>query len=460
MDGGLALLGAVANELALFAAAGFLLFGIDDLVVDAIYFARTFWRRIVVYTRHAKLTTGTLRAAPAPGGFAVLVPAWDEGEVIGSMLRHALAAWGGADVTIFVGCYPNDPATHAAVAAIADPRVRCASVPVPGPTTKADCLNALYRAMREDEQARGRRYAAAILHDAEDVVHPRELDLFAMLIGRAGLIQLPVMPLIDAGSRWIAGHYADEFAESHGKEMVVREAVGAALPSAGVACAIRRDALDALAELGGGEPFNPLSLTEDYELGLRLHALGYRAMFVRLPAEWGREVVATREHFPATLDAAVRQKARWMAGIALTGWDRLGWRGGLAERWMRARDRRGPLCALLIMAGYLALLLWGAAAAISLLGGPAVAGPGPALQTVLAVNVGLLWWRLLMRAAFVARAYGWRESLRSIPRVFIANAIAMLAARRAVGVYLDQLRTGRTHWDKTRHRSPDVVPAA
>ena len=41
-------------------------------------------------------------------------------------------------------------------------------------------------------------------------------------------------------------------AEAHGKELVVREAIGAGLPSAGVGCAIARDALAALAEQDGG----------------------------------------------------------------------------------------------------------------------------------------------------------------------------------------------------------------
>ena len=45
-------------------------------------------------------------------------------------------------------------------------------------------------------------------------------------------------------------------------------------------------------------------------------------MFVRIPAEPGeRGVVASRGYFPATLGAAVRQKARWLGGIAFSGWD-------------------------------------------------------------------------------------------------------------------------------------------
>src|SRR3546814_12027645 len=71
------------------------------------------------------------------------------------------------------------------------------------------------------------------------------------------------------------------------------------------------------------------------------------------------DLVCTREYFPATLTAAVRQKARWMTGIALAGWDRLGWQGSLAERWMRFRDRRGPLAAVILCCAYAAILLFG-----------------------------------------------------------------------------------------------------
>ena len=94
-----------------------------------------------------------------------------------------------------------------------------------------------------------------MLHDAEDVVHPLELRIFDGLIDRAAVIQLPVLPLPDPHSRWISGHYCDEFAEAHIKELVVREAVGAAIPLAGVGCAIAREPLAQLAALQDGKPF-------------------------------------------------------------------------------------------------------------------------------------------------------------------------------------------------------------
>ncbi|HKR24120.1 MAG TPA: glycosyltransferase family 2 protein, partial [Allosphingosinicella sp.] len=204
--------------------------------------------------------------------------------------------------------------------------------------------------------------------------------------------------------------------------------------------------------------FDPGSLTEDYELGLALKAAGRSAAFVRLRAGPGRPVVATREFFPATLDAAVAQKARWMIGIALSGWERLGWSGGLAERWMRMRDRQALLAALLLGAAYLALILWALLLAAGALTGREMRTFGPVLTALIAINSALLLWRLAMRFGFVAHAYGWREGLRALPRTVTANIVALMAARRALAIYLRR-RGGAPEWDKTAHAFPLVLPA-
>jgi adsorption protein B len=439
----LAACGFVMHEAALFAAAGFLLLGLSDLLVDLIW----------IGLRLADRRPGpALPVAARPGRLAVFVPAWDEAAVIGDMLTYTQATFGAADYRLYVGCYPNDPATIAAVRAAAGPRVRLVIGPTPGPTSKAACLNSIWERMLEDEAAEG-PVKAVILHDAEDVVHPAELPLFDALIERHDMVQLPVVPLIDPGSRFVAGHYLDEFTEAHGKELVVRAAIGAGLPSAGVGCAVSRGALAALAGRRGS-PFDTDSLTEDYELGLRLRMMGRNTAFVRLPAGPGRAVVATREYFPATMDAAVAQKARWMRGIALAGWDRLGWSGGIAERWMWLRDRQSLLAALVLAAAYLALALWVVLLLASLLGYK-LPPFGPVLNALLAINACFLFWRLAIRFGFVAAAHGWREGLRSLPRTVTANIIAMMAARRALGRYL----SGRTNWDKTAHAFPHRPPA-
>lgn len=301
-------------------------------------------------------------------------------------------------------------------------------------------------------------FKAVVLHDAEDVVHADEIALFDLLIDRFDLVQLPVLPYLGQGSLWarcITDHYCDEFAETHGKVLTMREALGGSMPSAGVGCAFSRRSLAALAPAETDGPFDTASLTEDYETGLRIAEQGGKGVFVRIRDGQG-DLVCTREHFPDSLDAAVRQKARWMVGIALSGWDRMGWRGGPVELWMRFRDRRAALAALVLCAAYLALLLWGVLHLLDLV----TVVPWPqstrVLRIMLAINLALMLWRFATRATCVGRSYGWRQGLAAVPRTVIGNLIAILAARRAFDMYIRSLFGVPLVWDKTRHRFPDL----
>lgn len=440
----------IAREATLFAAVGFLIGGIDDLAIDLIWLTRVVRRRL------AGGSAWPEPAQPAQHRLAIFVPAWDEAAVIAPMLRHALATLVHPDYRIYVGTYSNDRATRAAVAAVADRRIRQVVGATPGPTTKGDNLNNLWHALARDEARDGWRADAIILHDAEDVVHAQELAIYDRLLVDHAVVQLPVLPLIARGARWVSGHYADEFADGHARLMVVRQAVGAGMPLAGVGCAIRRDALDAVAKIRGGAPFDPTSLTEDYELGLRIADLGGRGCFARVRESSGR-LVAVRGYFPASVATAVVQKARWMTGIALIGWDRIGWAGWrrMGDHWMRMRDRRALLAVIVLASGYLAIVAHLAGEALRWATGDAGVALSGTMKTLLGVNAVLLGWRLVMRAVCTGHAYGWREGLRSVPRVVVANFIALLAMRRAVTRYIATLRGAATVWDKTRHAFPE-----
>ncbi len=123
--------------------------------------------------------------------------AWDEQAVIGQMLATAVARIDHPDYRLYVGVYPNDPGTIAAARAVAatDPRIRVIVGPRDGPTTKADCLNSLWRALVAD--AADGPIKAVVLHDAEDVVHAAELTVFDTLIEGSAVVQLPVLPLVE-----------------------------------------------------------------------------------------------------------------------------------------------------------------------------------------------------------------------------------------------------------------------
>ncbi len=109
------LVDAIGRELALFAAVGFLIGGIDDVIVDMLWIARTLWRRIAVYSRHPRADAATLTPPAEPGRIVIFVAAWQEEAVIGGMVETALAHIRHADWRLYVGCYPNDPATAMAV---------------------------------------------------------------------------------------------------------------------------------------------------------------------------------------------------------------------------------------------------------------------------------------------------------------------------------------------------------
>ena len=450
------LLDAIVREALLFAGIGILLGGIDDVVIDVVYLVLGGWRRL---SRRTRRCLDDLPTPATPGDYVIFVPAWDEAAVIAPMLRSTLARLEHPKFQLWVGCYPNDPATIAAVETVAseDARVRLVIGARAGPTTKADCLNTLWRALA----ASGERPRAVVLHDAEDVVHPAELRVFDALLGQCDVVQIPVLPLIEPRHRLISGVVADEFAESHAKTLVVRELVGAGLPLAGVGCAIRLPMLEAVAARHGA-PFDAGSLCEDYELGLRIAASGGTGTLARVAEQPGGAVVAVREYFPHRLETAVRQKTRWMVGIALAGWDRTGWGRPLAlgDHWMRMRDRSGPLAMLVLAAAYLAALAWPVSLAVHWLAGSQPPPPGDATALLLRVNGGLLIWRMAVRAVFTGRAYGWREAAWSAPRMVVGNLIALLSARRALIRYVGMLRGKPLRWDKTAHAFPAELGGA
>src|SRR3546814_19692718 len=96
----------------------------------------------------------------------------------------------------------------------------------------------------------------------------------------------------------------------------------------------------------------------------------------------------------------------------------MGWRGGIAERWMRLRDRKSIFAAIATLLAYAGAIGFGL---VSLSGyawpwinTPVIVTPGGWLAYLLAFNLGMLCWRLAMRCAFTAAAYGVREGLRAV----------------------------------------------
>src|SRR5688572_17999694 len=426
-----------------------LISGLDDLIIDIVYWVRRGWRSLTVYRAHDRLDYQALYE-PAEKALAIMVPAWHETGVIGQMAELAATTLDYENYHIFVGTYPNDPDTQRDVDAVAAlfknvHKVVCAR---PGPTSKADCLNNVLDAILQFESRANLQFAGFILHDAEDVISTLELRLFNYLVGRKDLIQLPVYPF---ERRWFditSAHYMDEFAELHGKDILVREAVAGQVPSAGVGTCFSRRAMTTLLAGGDGMAFDVRSLTEDYDIGVRLCTKGMTEVFVRFPAigaaadiavrprGFGRSavdasVVCVREYFPNTIRAAVRQKSRWIIGIVYQGFKTLRWTSDPAVNYFLWRDRKSGINNFASFAATLLLMqlvvLWTYQQAVDDSYQFLSVFEGDLLAVVLGANLVLMANRLAQRVTFVSSFYGVRQGLLSVPRLFWGHWINFLA---------------------------------
>jgi adsorption protein B len=431
-------------------AVWILLSGLDDLFIDLVFFLTG--RKQFPWPAESELDQAPQRR------IAILVPLWREYRVIGRMLEHNLSVIRYDNYDIFVGVYPNDELTARAVAATESrhPRVHLAPVPHDGPTSKGDCLNSIYRGMADYEARHGVRFEVVVTHDAEDLIHGESLRLINWFSRSYEMVQVPVLPLPTGPGEFTHGLYCDEFAEYQLKDIPVRQRLGGFLPSNGVGTGFARAALERLGEDHRGCVFDPECLTEDYENGYRLHALGYRQVFVPIKLD-GVAPAATREYFPRSFRPAVRQRSRWVAGIVLQGWQRHGWSPWRQIYWFW-RDRKGLAGNLLSPAGNLLLLCGVSSFALAARSGQVwhLGSQIPWWVTrVYAATLGISLLQAAVRAHCCARIYGWRFAVGSPLRIFWGNVLNCAATVAAVGQFLGAYMEHSTLiWHKTEHAYP------
>ncbi len=458
------------------------LLGLDDLFIDLCYWGRTLIRRFRIYDKHGKADEKRLFEVPEKP-LAIMVPAWNEVGVVGEMARLAASTIDYENYQIFVGTYPNDPQTQADVDAVClhYPNVHKVVCARPGPTSKADCLNNIIDAILRFQQDARIEFAGFILHDAEDVISPMELRLFNYLLPNKDMIQIPVYPYAPEWKGFTAGHYVDEFAENHGKDVIVREALTGQVPSAGVGTCFSRRAISALLEDGDGIAFDVQSLTEDYDIGFRLKQKGMKCIFARysitdpalaLKQDWRpgmsrafAQVICVREHFPRDWQHAIRQKSRWIVGIVFQGTSNLGWSRTGALNYFLWRDRRGLFAYLLSFLVNLLLLVLLAMWLVTVIAPESwrfmsIPSDSKLLSVLLWLNGLLLVNRLFQRFWFVTRYYGIFEGLLSAPRMMWSNFVNFFANLRALRQVMEMGDSRRVAWDKTTHEFPALATPA
>ncbi|MFC5495962.1 glycosyl transferase family protein [Caenimonas terrae] len=452
---------------------------LDDLFIDVWYWGRRIYRHFTLQRRNYSKLTAEQLLERGEQPLAIMVPAWQEHDVIAAMVQNMVEVLNYSNYVVFVGTYVNDPATIEEVERMKKRyrQVVRVEVPHPGPTSKADCLNFVVAEIFNHERETGIEFAGVVLHDSEDVLHPMELKFFNYLLPRKDMIQLPVASLEREWYELVAGTYMDEFAESHAKEMVVRESVSGMVPSAGVGTCFSRKALASLIGSTHNKPFNINSLTEDYDVGMRLAGLGMESIFGVFPVTfrvrrtaWGskgkaRELLVNmplcvREYFPDNFRLAYRQKSRWVLGIGLQSWEQIKFQGSLAAKYLLLHDRKGVVTSFISILAYI-LVVQFIIFHVGLSTGwwdsyyPSMFGEYSIWRTLIYVNAFFLAIRAAHRVYFTTVLYGWEHGLMALPRMVIGNFVNCMAVARAWRLYLSYLFRGKKLvWDKTMHEFP------
>jgi cellulose synthase/poly-beta-1,6-N-acetylglucosamine synthase-like glycosyltransferase len=250
--------------------------------------------------------------------YSILVPAYREPEVIRTLLENIAAMdYPHNKLEVLVLLEADDRETKDAIRRSRPSNyVRVVVVPPGGPKTKPKACNyGLQLATGE----------LVTIFDAED--HPDPLQLRKAALALAALPRDVVCLQAALGyhnfaqnriTKWFTVEYLTWF--THFLPGLV--ALGAPLPLGGTSNHMR---IEALRELGGWDPYN---VTEDADLGLRLHRAGMRTMVLDS---------TTDEEANSDFVNWVKQRSRWYKGYFQTWlvhmrqpvklWRQIGWRG-------------------------------------------------------------------------------------------------------------------------------------
>jgi adsorption protein B len=431
--------------------------GIDDFVVDIASIVSYIQRRFSSDPALRAPTEEELDKVP-PRLMAVFVALWKEHRVIQKMIENNVTKLRYDRFEFFVGAYPNDGPTLAAIreAMKRFPNVHLSICPHDGPTSKADCLNWIYQRMLLFEEEHGVRFDMILTHDAEDLMDPDALRWINYYAQWNEMVQIPVLALPTPIGALAHGVYCDEFAEYQMKDMMARQFMGGFIPSNGVGTGFSREALEGLAQAHSNQIFEPACLTEDYENGWRIHHMGMRQKFIPVQIRHGR-AIATREYFPLTFRTAIRQRSRWVTGIGLQSWEFHSAGETLRQFYWFWRDRKSVIGNLVSPLTNV-LFVFGASTWIRATLGHhqwTLAAETRRFYPVYAAGLGMQAVQMAIRAGCSARIYGWHYALFVPLRALAGNWINCFATSWAIWSYTKcKLHGQPLRWVKTEHAYP------
>ena len=382
--------------------------------------------------RAGKRAQTLAEAGPLPI-YSVLVALYRERSVA-AQLAAALDRldWPRSRLDIKLICEEDDEETIAALRDVPlGPEYEIVHVPVHLPRTKPKALSYALP---------GARGSYVTVYDAEDRPHPGQLrEAHAAFTAAPAHVVCLQAPLIVTNARrsWLSALFALEYAGLFRGLLPMLSLTGMPLPLGGTSNHFRTAELR---EIGGWDPYN---MTEDADLGMRLHRLGYRSRVIYKP---------TFEEAPLTLSIWLGQRTRWFKGwlqtwlvlmrrpVLLGG--EMGWPAFAVFQVLIA----GMLLSALshpVVIGFLVYLAW-----VMIAGGTHVDG-WLAFWLFIGDTVNIFGSYAVFVALGFSRmgraekaAVGWRWTL--VPVYWL---IMSLAAWRA----LLELRTDPFSWKKTPH---------
>ena len=402
-----------------------------------------------------------LESRPEIPWTGVFVANWQEEDVLGKMVEGNLSRIDIPNVSLFLGVYPNDTGTLRVAKELAakyPERVHIIINVLPGPTSKGQMLNEMFRQVFGKPE---KHPHIVVLHDSEDVIDPRTFSIYAAYSAAGNdFIQVPVFSLTRDRRAFVASTYMDEFAERHTREMIVRNAVGATIPSAGVGTAMTARLIKHFLATRG-QVLMSGTVTEDYILGVEAKREGFKSAFAAVSADEARglDFVATREFFPRTMAASIKQKTRWVYGINFEATHKLGWAGDFWDKYFFLRDRKGVVTNFLPPVSLSLLLLL-------ILGFYHLEDMSEHSANVLAVslmiNLAALIMRYAIRVGACLQVYGQFDPVGVAIRWPVALYINMVAVFRAWKTYVGESKfaTRPIVWSKTAHELPEDFMSA
>ena len=368
----------------------------------------------------------------------VLVPAYREPEVIGRLIRAMEALEYPVDrLDIKILLEEDDRATiEAARLSHPQPHIQLLEIPLGLPRTKPRACNYALRFARGD---------IVTIFDAEDRPDPLQLRRAAaafMRLDRSVVCLQAKLSYYNARqnliTRWLTVEYASWFSML----LPALAAKGLPVPLGGTSMYLKRNVLNSI---GGWDAFN---VTEDADLGVRLHRMGYRTA-----------VLNSTTYEEATSDFVnwIKQRSRWYKGYMQTWlvhtrhprrlWRELGPRGFISFQLTVGAT---PLVPLINPLFWMLTLLWsvGHFPFIAGLFPPWLYYPG--MICMVLGNFAIIYANILG-----ARLGGYPDLLGAILLAPIYWVMMSIAALKAAA----QLVRLPNFWEKTTHGLDQPSPA-